>query len=276
MWLQGGPGAPSTYGMFTEIGPVIIGSDGVVLRRNHTWNNKYGLLVVDNPAGVGFSRLGDLAKPVATETQVGLELTSFLTQFVAVFPELKQPGAGIFIAGESYGGKYAPAATWSVHQANLAAAKTAQIPLRGMIIGDGWCDPASHVPAYAGMLRGMGLLDTPQFKAVTAAMARSSAKIAAGDFVGAIDGWNTVWGDYGGDYPNKSFQGKTLFENFTGGSNTENVWFSDGDPNIPNYGLAINWLGQPAIRKAIHIGNLSVGQAGLDQYAAPSILHSHP
>ena len=51
LWLQGGPGAPSTYGMFTEIGPVIVKKDGVIVPRNHTWNAKYSLLIVDNPAG---------------------------------------------------------------------------------------------------------------------------------------------------------------------------------------------------------------------------------
>ena len=72
LWLQGGPGAASTYGMFTEIGPVIVGEGGTLSPRNHTWNRHYGLLVVDNPAGVGFSVLGDAARPVATEEQVGV------------------------------------------------------------------------------------------------------------------------------------------------------------------------------------------------------------
>ena len=58
MWLQGGPGAPSTYGMFTEIGPVVVGPAGTTPEpRNHSWNAKYGLLIVDNPPGVGFSSL---------------------------------------------------------------------------------------------------------------------------------------------------------------------------------------------------------------------------
>jgi len=52
---------------------------------------------------------------------------------------------------------------------------TGKIPMRGLIIGDGWCDPALHIPAYSSMLQGMGLLDTAQFKIVEAAHARSSA-----------------------------------------------------------------------------------------------------
>merc|ERR1712224_282350 len=98
-------------------------------------------------------------------------------------------------------------------------------------------------------------------------MARSSARIASGDFVGAFDGWNSVWGDYGGAYPGKSFSGATLFTNFTGGTNTENVWFSGADPNIPSFGLAAAWLGTASVRRALHVGNLSMG-GDVDQYHA--------
>jgi vitellogenic carboxypeptidase-like protein len=195
MWLQGGPGAPSTYGMFTEIGPVIVGKDGSLTPRNHTWNEKYGLLIVDNPAGVGFSYLGDVAQPVDTEVQVGREMVSFLEQFCTVFPELRQDeDAGLFIAGESYGGKYAPASAWSVVQHNKGKTQAEAIPLRGLIIGDGWSDPAIHVQHYAEMMRGMALLGTAEYAHVQAALLRSSQRLEAGDFVGAFDGWNTVWG----------------------------------------------------------------------------------
>ena len=189
MWLQGGPGAPSTYGMFTEIGPVIVGTGGILTPRNHTWNAKYGLLIVDNPAGVGFSFLGDVAKPVDTEMQVGREMVSFLVQFCKVFPELYSESAGLFIAGESYGGKYAPASAWSVLQYNKGRAAASGIPLRGLVIGDGWSDPAIHVQNYGSMLRGMGLLGTAEYEVVQAALLRSTQRLAAGDFVGAFDGW---------------------------------------------------------------------------------------
>jgi hypothetical protein len=43
-----------------------------------------------------------------------------------------------------------------------------------------------------------------------------------------------VWLDYGGSYPTKSFVGPSLFNNYTGGTNTENVWFSAADPAIPS------------------------------------------
>ena len=48
--------------------------------------------------------------------------------------------------------------------------------------------------------------------------------------------------------------------------NTENVWYSGADPHIPSYAAAAKWLQTPAVRRAIHVGGLSFGTRGLDQY----------
>jgi vitellogenic carboxypeptidase-like protein len=55
LWLQGGPGGSSLYGMFSEIGPFTIDESGNVVARDITtnWNQHYGLLFLDNPCGVG-------------------------------------------------------------------------------------------------------------------------------------------------------------------------------------------------------------------------------
>jgi hypothetical protein len=73
---------------------------------------------------------------------------------------------------------------------------------------------------------------------VAAALKRSTDALSAGDLVGSFDGWNSLWGDYWSDYPGRTNFGPTLFTNITGGTDTENVWFSGGDPNIPDFGLA--------------------------------------
>lgn len=67
MWLQGGPGASSMYGLFTEngilfiyiihliTGPFSVSPDGQSLvPREITWNSDYHMLYVDNPVGAGF------------------------------------------------------------------------------------------------------------------------------------------------------------------------------------------------------------------------------
>lgn len=57
LWLQGGPGGSSLYGMFSEIGSFTIDSNGQVIAREESsnWNQHYGLLFIDNPCGTGMS-----------------------------------------------------------------------------------------------------------------------------------------------------------------------------------------------------------------------------
>ncbi|KAJ1993844.1 hypothetical protein GGI25_000987 [Coemansia spiralis] len=55
LWIQGGPGSSSMIGLFTELGPLELTDDGEFYRRNVSWANEYDLLIVDQPAGTGFS-----------------------------------------------------------------------------------------------------------------------------------------------------------------------------------------------------------------------------
>ncbi|KAJ1836783.1 hypothetical protein LPJ73_007613, partial [Coemansia sp. RSA 2703] len=61
LWIQGGPGSSSMIGLFTEMGPLELTDDGEFTRRNITWANEYDFLVVDQPAGTGFSSVSPQA-----------------------------------------------------------------------------------------------------------------------------------------------------------------------------------------------------------------------
>ncbi|KAJ1895296.1 hypothetical protein LPJ66_004679 [Kickxella alabastrina] len=61
LWIQGGPGSSSMIGLLTEMGPLALTDDGEFTRRNMTWANHYDLLVVDQPAGTGFSSVSPRA-----------------------------------------------------------------------------------------------------------------------------------------------------------------------------------------------------------------------
>ncbi|KAJ2889044.1 hypothetical protein GGI21_006658, partial [Coemansia aciculifera] len=62
LWIQGGPGSSSMIGLFTEMGPLELTDAGEFYRRNVTWANEYDFLVVDQPAGTGFSSVTPKAK----------------------------------------------------------------------------------------------------------------------------------------------------------------------------------------------------------------------
>ena len=61
IWFNGGPGCSSMYGFFLEIGPYQIKNDPddhskKLFRKNeHSWNREASLLIIEQPAGVGFS-----------------------------------------------------------------------------------------------------------------------------------------------------------------------------------------------------------------------------
>ena len=49
LWLQGGPGLSSLFGLFNEQGPLVIDRKGLPHPRNVTWNSIYHMLYIDNP-----------------------------------------------------------------------------------------------------------------------------------------------------------------------------------------------------------------------------------
>ena len=102
IWLQGGPGGSSLFGLFSEMGPFDASANLNLVPRKASWNTKYAMLFIDNPVGAGFS---------FTETDAGYckdskgcvasNLYSLLQQFYVVFPEMAK--VQLFITGESYG-----------------------------------------------------------------------------------------------------------------------------------------------------------------------------
>ena len=49
LWLQGGPGGSSLFGLFNENGPLVVDSSGKVSLRKINWNTDYNMLYIDNP-----------------------------------------------------------------------------------------------------------------------------------------------------------------------------------------------------------------------------------
>ena len=58
LWLQGGPGWPTMYGLFKEHGPFLIGWDEsavkpLLLNNMFSWNVNHNMLYIDSPVGTG-------------------------------------------------------------------------------------------------------------------------------------------------------------------------------------------------------------------------------
>jgi len=144
LWLTGGPGCSSLYGLLKENGPFLWGTGEAYPTQNEqSWTNLSSVLYVEQPVGTGFSQGTPDAKD---ENDVAAQLVGFLQQFLDVFSELK--GKKFYITGESYAGKYVP------YTANFIFENTTRntfdLDLQGTWINDGvlgWDVIQIEVPA---------------------------------------------------------------------------------------------------------------------------------
>ncbi|XP_006824615.1 putative serine carboxypeptidase CPVL [Saccoglossus kowalevskii] len=158
LWLQGGPGGSSLFGLFVENGPFKISKDFKLSMRPVTWQTKYSMLYIDNPVGTGFSFTDNDSGYARNETDVANDLYSALTQFFQIYYEYQDNE--FYATGESYAGKYVPAICYKIHIENPYS--RFRINLKGMAIGDGLIDPENMFPAYGDAIFNIGQIDEIQ------------------------------------------------------------------------------------------------------------------
>lgn len=153
VWLQGGPGCSSLFGLYTEIGPYSIQADMNLTMNPYTYALDNHILFVEQPIGVGFSNINPADIAPNYTTQAALHFEQFLIGFFQVYPTLKNND--LYLIGESYAGHYIPSFASQIIQ-NQAVN---QLPtLQGVIIGDGWTDPERQLNGYDSYAYSIGLV----------------------------------------------------------------------------------------------------------------------
>eukprot|EP00105_Crassostrea_gigas_P027928 XP_011449426.1 PREDICTED: probable serine carboxypeptidase CPVL isoform X1 [Crassostrea gigas] len=243
LWLQGGPGGSSLFGLFVENGPIMVDKDFKLSNRKVTWNTKYSMIYIDNPVGTGFSFTAKDEGYAKNEQDVARDLYSCLTQFFQVFHKYQKND--FYATGESYAGKYVPAISYKIHMENPSA-KT-KINLKGLAIGDGLCDPESMMGQYATFMYSIGLLDEKQRAFFQDMTDKATVFIRGKNFKAAFDIFDTL---LNGDLtPNAPY-----FYNVTNIHNYYNFLLTEEPEAFGYYG---NYLAKPEVRAAIHVGNLT-------------------
>ncbi|XP_025025847.1 probable serine carboxypeptidase CPVL isoform X2 [Python bivittatus] len=102
LWLQGGPGGTSMFGLFVEHGPYIVQKNLTLTKRMFPWTSKFSMLYIDNPVGTGFSFTGDGKGYAKNEEDVGRDLYSAIVQFFQLFPDYQKND--FYATGEMLGG----------------------------------------------------------------------------------------------------------------------------------------------------------------------------
>lgn len=240
VWLQGGPGATSLYGLFTENGPLRV-RKGKFERRKYTWALSHHIIYIDNPVGTGFSFTKNDKGYCTDEKQVGEQLYSTIIQFFQLFPELQ--GNKFFVTGESYGGKYVPALAYTIHKKNPTAAL--KINMKGVAIGNGLSDP-EHQLLYGKYLNQIGLIDWNQAKVFEEYENKTKEYIQQQNWDKAFETFDTLLnGDMIG--------GKSIFTNMTGFNFYFNYLHTKDYTEFEDFGPMLQ---KGSVRKAIHVGKL--------------------
>lgn len=236
------------FGCFTENGPFSISPKQKLIPRKYSWHLNHNLIYIDNPVGTGFSFTDSDAGYAKNENDVGRDLLNALQQFFLLFPHLQKNE--FFLSGESYAGKYVPAAGWAIYQDskrqtdNVDDPALPKINLKGLAIGNGLTDP-EHQFNYGDYLYQLGLIDTSGRRAFVRYENQGIACIKKRDFDCAFGVFDRLLNM--DQYPQGS-----LFKNLTGFEIYFNYLKTVDDGADAALG---NFLQKTETRRGIHVGN---------------------
>jgi len=171
IWLNGGPGAPSTLGLFLENGPYRMTDDstGVLIENEYSWNKNAHMLFWDQPFGTGYSyasnsennKSDENYEYVNNEDELSEMFYNALQNFFVKHPEYNE--CPIYITGESYAGKYVPNIAWKIHNKNKENSDIKKrINLKGIAVGDGWINARLQIKVYIDYAFTLGYIDIKQ------------------------------------------------------------------------------------------------------------------
>eukprot|EP00928_Gymnodinium_smaydae_P024388 TRINITY_DN19742_c0_g1_i1.p2 TRINITY_DN19742_c0_g1~~TRINITY_DN19742_c0_g1_i1.p2 ORF type:complete len:536 (-),score=111.61 TRINITY_DN19742_c0_g1_i1:66-1673(-) len=194
MWTNGGPGASSLFGAFSELGPYYLTDASLrtesyrrtgvptLFENPYRWSRLGGLLVRNLPPPIGFSYC-DPAGPAGdgyscgpwNDTSVAQHSYEFMRQWREAFPEYK--GRDLYLVGESYAGVYVPMLAREILQngGELAA------QLKGIAVGDGCttglgCLPHRGPYFEVEFYRGHGQFSDKTYRRIKAACSDAELK----------------------------------------------------------------------------------------------------
>ncbi|XP_037948560.1 venom serine carboxypeptidase-like [Teleopsis dalmanni] len=241
LWLQGGPGASSLFGLFTENGPFDIVSNGHLKLRNYTWSRTHNLIFIDNPVGTGFSFTDHEEGYAKNEKDVGRNLHEAVQQLYEIFNW--KTTNGFWVTGESYAGKYVPALAYHISKVQNSIDTRVFIPLKGIAIGNGLSDP-QHQLKYGDYLYQLGLIDDNGLSLFHEYELKGINCIKRHDMNCAFDTFDYL---INGDLTNGS-----LFKNLSG----FDFYFNYLKTKDNGIGEVLGkFLQTTATRRAIHVGN---------------------
>ncbi|XP_021946397.2 venom serine carboxypeptidase [Folsomia candida] len=250
LWLNGGPGSSSQFGLFVENGPFVVNETNIRYVRTTSWTKAAAVLFLDSPVGTGFSFTRDKYATSISQVTEGLYIS--LCQFFELFPNYKQ--AKFYITGESFAGQYIPHLAIRVLEQGMKSPlshPSCDISLSGISIGNGFIDPENSLD-YAEFLYGLGLLDekgrllSEQWQEKIRSLIQKERYTEAFKLYDQYIGYSGLKG--------------SLISNLTGSDFYYNVLKAKRPPDYDYY---TKFVEQPKVRDALHVGSQHHFQDGV-------------
>lgn len=158
MWTNGGPGAPSFFGSFNELGPYYLSDASLeteaynktgvpsLFQNIYSWTKQGSLLIRNAPPPVGYSyclpagQAGDgYSCGDWDDARTAEHSFEFLKNWFDAFPEYAE--SDLFLTGESYAGIYVPTLAREILKNEGSVPAKA---LKGIAVGDGVTGRSNH------------------------------------------------------------------------------------------------------------------------------------
>lgn len=189
VWVNGGPGQSSTFGLFLENGPLKVEKTGegnysfsVGLNSIGSWLDVADMVYLDQPVGTGFSYGNSYLTSLEDGTT---EFLNFLVSFIRKYPEYKT--RSIILAAESYAGKYLP--QWTARISRYNSETFDNVPkdqqifilLKAVLIGDPAASPTKHRLIMHQFGEGLHMIDFSNYAQVAALRRRCEQTLSNGN-----------------------------------------------------------------------------------------------
>ncbi|KAF8015378.1 hypothetical protein BT93_H1014 [Corymbia citriodora subsp. variegata] len=168
LWLNGGPGCSSFDGFIYEHGPFKFqagkpkGSLPVLHLNPFSWSKVSNIIYLDSPCGVGLSYSDNQKNYVTGDLQTTSDSLAFLLRWFELYPEfLSNP---FYISGESYAGVYVPTLASEVVK-GIQLGEKPLINFKGYMVGNGLTDEKFDGNALVPFAFGMGLISNDIYEA---------------------------------------------------------------------------------------------------------------
>ncbi|KIH45949.1 serine carboxypeptidase, partial [Ancylostoma duodenale] len=221
LWLNGGPGSSSVWGMLTENGPFRPNKDGKTLYENvYSWNKFANVLYLEAPHNVGYSYSTVANDNAYTDDQTADENYNALKDFFSIYPQYLR--REFFVTGESYGGVYVPTLSRRI----LQGIYTQELPVnfKGIAIGNGKLTTKHQVNSAIFQLYTYGLVGRTEYDALTARCCPGVVDTTKCDFYTPY-----IYFDYLGNYRAKEGADQWCAQQILNIVNDQ-IWNSLNDP----------------------------------------------